>query len=113
MSILFNPVIAILVNTSTGRYHPIVYQEAPLPGPPSGDKPLRHKSFGHHTSGFATREEAVADAETKAKQVVENGLWPSCALALDPEQDVPWDGQAMPADVAFFAIEGNAARRLM
>lgn len=113
MSIIFNPVIALLVNTSTKRYHPIIYQESALPGPSYASKPIRHRSLGHDTNGFATREEAVASAQDKAKLIVEKGMWSSCALSLDPASDLPWDGQDVPADVAFFEIKGTAARRLL
>ena len=98
---LMNPIVALLHNLKLNRWHTIVYEERPLPGPDSPDKPVRHKSFGHHTEGFTTREAAVADANEMAKKIVTEGLWSSCKLALG--EDMPWDGEDIPADVAFFA----------
>lgn len=107
-----NPVVALVANTSTNRWHPIYYREAPLPGPASDSKPMRHKSGGHHTEGFATRAEAAASARDLATKIVSTGCWTSCAVCLEPEYDIPWDGQDIPADVAFFAIDGTTAKRL-
>jgi hypothetical protein len=57
---LLNPIIAMLHNEKTDRWHPIVFVEAPLPGP---NPPVtRHRSKMHHTTGFETRAEAEANA---------------------------------------------------
>lgn len=94
---LFNPLIAILHNEKLDRWHPILFQEAPLPGPPSRNKPIRHKSAGHHTEGFATREEAVAHAKAAP------GRDPSVAnMILAVDEDLPWDGEGIPAGVNIF-----------
>ena len=37
---LFNPIFAMLRNTKTNRFHPILFKESPLPGPPAADKPM-------------------------------------------------------------------------
>ncbi len=54
--ILFKPIIANLHNMKTGRYHPILFHEVPLPGPPNNGKPERHKSKGHHIGRVAVAE---------------------------------------------------------
>jgi hypothetical protein len=99
--VLWNPIVAMLRNVRANRWHPIVYYESPLPGPADTDKPVRHKSKGHHTEGFATREEAVASAkqlaEVVAKECSDTG---KCRLAL--EEDIPWGGDGIPANMAFF-----------
>ncbi len=92
---MFNPIIAILHNTALNRWHPIVFDERPLPGPDSPDKPVRHKSQGHHTEGFETREAALESINGPLKEHIPNA---KCAL----EKDFEWDGQDTPAMVVFF-----------
>lgn len=104
---IVNPIVAMIFNTKLNRWHPVIFREAPLPGPDSLDKPVRHKSQGHHTAGFEKREDAVAEANNFAKQIVEHGMWSGCKTCLEPEQDVPWDGEDIPADVAFFVQDGD------
>ena len=112
---ILNPVAAILHNTATNRWHPIFYREVPLPGPDTPGKPVRHKSIGHHTDGFATRQEAVTSAEGTAKLIVDKGQAPSVGLTLTEDQDGEWDGTSIPADVAFFQIDAQThiARRIL
>lgn len=88
---IINGTFAMLKNTATGRFHPIVFQEHPMPG--NSDAPVRCKSFGHHTSGFESREDAVADAR---KTAGEAGI-----TRLQLDDDIQWDGQDMPAMVGF------------
>jgi hypothetical protein len=90
-----NPIVAMLVNEATGRFHPILFYESPLPGNP--ENLVRHKSKGHHTAGFDTRDEAVAEARELAERQ-------GARMALS--QDLPWDGEDIPAMVAFF-VEGR------
>lgn len=92
---LLNPIIGMLHNTKAERWHPIIFSESPLPGPYSEDKPVRHKSCGHHTVGFATRAEAMANIMNE--MVVK---LPEAKLAL--EKDFVWDGEDVPALVVFF-----------
>ncbi len=92
---LFNPVLAMLFNTALKRWHPILFVEAPLPGPPSADKPVRHRSRGHHTVGFATRYGALVNAVTSGRNPEVNARF-----AMD--EDMLWDGQGVPASVVFF-----------
>ncbi len=99
---LFNPIIAILYNEKTNRWHPILFKESPLPGSFSEEKPIRHKSHGHHTTGFDTREEALLDIET-SKDITVN--CPNIKKCIS--EDISWDGESMPVIVAFFNKEGT------
>lgn len=97
---MFNPVIAMLHNTKDQRWHPVVFVESPLPGPPSDDKPVRHKSKMHHTTGFPTREEAVVNVrESLAAQVREHAIGD---VRFHLDGDIEWDGEGIPAMVDFF-----------
>jgi hypothetical protein len=87
--------VAMLVNQTTKRWHPILFDISPLPGPPSKDKPERVKSVGHHTEGFENREDAVASA----KEVAEK----TNSLRVQIEEDIPWDGKGRPAMVGFIS----------
>ncbi len=84
----------ILINTATGRFHPISFREAPFPGgqqPPGG---RRHKSIGHHTEGFATMADAEAWIAANPDRIEATGrTW-------------QWDGKDVPAMVEFFGVRG-------
>lgn len=99
---LLNPIVAMLFNQKTNKWHPILFEERPLPGPITKDTPVRHKSFGHHTIGFETREAALHNIETD--ESIKNQC-PTIKKCLD--EDIPWDGNEMPAMVCFFNEEGN------
>lgn len=89
---LINPIMAMLENTATRRYHPMVFRESPLPGGVSSV--VRHLSSGHHTEGFDTREEALLHCTEKQAAL------PTIRFAL--LRDFQWDGVDIPAQVAFF-----------
>ena len=112
MDILFlNPIIALLHNTKLNRWHPILYLEDPLPGPPSADKPTRHKSKFHHTEGLETREAGLAKAEELIKRMIEQGYTTSVKRCLDG--DMEWDGEDVPASMAFFIETDGVIRRAL
>src|SRR4051812_35611179 len=91
MSVIFiDPIVAMLHNQKTDRWHPILFVGSPLPG---GDGPMRHKSKGHHTAGFDTREQADVGANELKDQVIG-------ARMVDTVFE--WDGEDMPAMVEFF-----------
>lgn len=94
-----NPIVANLHNVQTNRFHPILFIESPLPGPPSDDKPIRHKSKGHHTEGFETREEAIAHCQELIPQLIPDSIGEP-RLCID--KDFPWDGDDIPAMVVVF-----------
>lgn len=89
-----NPLIGMLHNTATNRYHPIYFFESPLPG---GGGPIRYKSKGHHTTGYATREEALVDIPKLNEELTK--LYGPVKQLL--ETDFIWDGTGIPAIVHF------------
>lgn len=96
--LLIDPVIAMLHNCRESTWHPILFELKPLPG---ADGPARHKSKGHHTNGFSTRDAALAAAKDLASHLE------GARLFLD--QDIEWDGVLMPALVMFFPPPGQTA----
>jgi len=102
----FNPIIAILHNQKTNAWHPILFTESPLPGPPSADKPIRHKSKMHHTTGFPERNKAVDYSRAELAQHV-----PGAKFAL--KGDIEWDGEDTPALVLFFGEVDGELRPLL
>lgn len=102
--VCFNPVILILFNESTERWHPILYWECPPPSANLGDC-LRWKSKGHHTSGFPTKEEAISGDEgvldlcRRQKDALVGG-----SVYYDTEIELAWDGADIPSDVARFEL---------
>lgn len=96
---MFNLIWAMLHNTTTDRWHPILFYESPLPGPPQPGKPIRHRSKGHHTEGLDTREEALASIEADTLKLAENyGPVRKCV-----DKAFEWDGNDLPAMVVYFA----------
>lgn len=73
----------ILINKKTRRFHPIVFRPAPRPSESFGE-PCRHKSIGHHTEGFDTREEANAEIESQPSWNQTGCVW-------------EWSGEDIPA----------------
>lgn len=98
----FNPVILMLHNTHTGRYHPILYWECPPHGAELGDH-LRWKSKGHHTNGFQNRAEAVEELLNIARQQNRDKVGGDVYYYY--ESDVVWDGEDIPADVCLFNLQ--------
>jgi len=99
---ILNPIVAILHNTKTNRYHPVFFAESPLPGPHYDGKPIRHKSKMHHTTGLDTREEALVyiDSSPTIKEHM-----PNLKKCLDT--DIEWDGEGIPAMSYIFNDEGT------
>ena len=85
-------VILIYHNINEGTFHPVFYEESPLPGPLQdiGDVSMvRLKSNMHHTEGFATLEAAQENVRTDLRIKI---LLPDDNIAI--EQAIPWDGMA-------------------
>jgi hypothetical protein len=80
----------LLLNRSNGRFHPIVFRPYPMPGgiEASRGTERRYKSWHHHTEGFATKDEAIADIKTHG------WVW--------TEQEWEWNGDGIPALTGFF-----------
>jgi hypothetical protein len=75
----------ILLNTATGRYHPIIFRPAPMPGGAIASMSAqRYRSAGHHTTGFATLAEAEA-------YITEHPEWTATGATWE------WDGEGAPA----------------
>jgi hypothetical protein len=49
--------ITVTQNTTTGRFHPFVWRQAPTPSD-DGTGLVRYRSKMHHTEGFTTHGEA-------------------------------------------------------
>lgn len=92
----------ILYNTKLERYHPIWFRPAPMPSGADIDyQMLRHRSFGHHTDGFATLEAAqssVTDvcAKSEGEHHDSGAVW-------------AWDGEGIPAMTQWYTNPWKAA----
>lgn len=90
----------ILFNTATRRYHPMLFRDSPLPGPPYDGKPRRLRSIGHHTEGFDNRE--------AAELFILND--PACDGAVfEVDHLIEWDGEGVPASVCFL-VDGRVTQ---
>lgn len=90
-----NALIMMLFNSAAKTWHPIYYLENPFPGPIEDQTIVRYKSKGHHTAGFALRDEAVASANNLLKQLKEQHNLP----IIEIESDLDWEGENIPADI--------------
>jgi len=82
--------VGILKNTTTNRFHPLVFRPAPMASQADAESDaLRHKSQGHHTEGFDTLELAQAWIKQHPHYVDCNVVW-------------GWDGEGTPAKVEWF-----------
>ena len=86
---LFNPLAGMIHDTHTGRFHPVILKESPLPGPPSPDKPVRFRSHGHHTTGFGSRDDAIASIRDEMAPKLKNLRY--LAVLGNPAKDMIWD----------------------
>lgn len=94
-------IIAMLHNQALNRFHPILFRPAPFPGGHQPGSAERYRSSGHHTEGFATRDEALQHTETDLVPKV-----PGARLALGG--DIVWDGQDVPAlNLIFGEVDGQ------
>lgn len=91
--------IMMLLNTKENTFHPIMYMESLFAGgfdAQINKGVIRYKSKGHHTIGFADRQEALNYIETeliaKLKEMGYN-------VNLELEGDLEWDGLDIPADI--------------
>ena len=87
--------VKLLQNVPNKTYHPIFYRLSPLPG--NTNTILRFKSIGHHTEGFKSRDEALADivSENNNLRFKQMGWKP----LFKTDDDVLWDGEGVPTDV--------------
>lgn len=73
-------VITIWHDMTSGRYHAVLFNESPLPGPVGEAKDtmlIRLKSKMHHTGGAETFEEALDHLEDLAEKIKlpEENVW--------------------------------------
>jgi hypothetical protein len=85
----------MLLNTATGRYHPIIFQPSPLPGGARIQGASRYRSTGHHTEGFDTIEAAWDSVKKDGRLRAVERVW-------------EWDGASIPAMTEFFGDEEGA-----
>lgn len=77
---------ALLKNTRTGRFHPMPFRPSPRPSDDAEPgKVCRHRSIGHHTDGFASKDAALAFIQAEG--------W-------TPTVVYEWDGTGIPATTA-------------
>jgi hypothetical protein len=89
---VMGPLDAIFIyrHVGTGRFHPIFFEEHPLPGPikdPEEMDFVRLKSKMHHAFGFETLEAARDSVVDLRKRIL---IEDECVF-LDPPVD--WDGE--------------------
>jgi len=105
---LIEPIVGLIHDVTHNRWHPVYFREYPLPGP-EGHQAHRYKSGGHHTEGFETRELGLAGARDLAEKLKDHSVG---LPRLSLEADFPWNGNDVPAIVAFFKLDGTTATPL-
>jgi hypothetical protein len=93
-------IYSLLKNTATGRFHPILFRPAPMPG--YADEKMsaqRYRSLGHHTDGFDTEEKANEHIGSSCRE----HAYKSSGICFE------WDGASIPAMVGWFSEEKPAA----
>lgn len=88
--------LMMLFNTTTKKYHPILYFESPLPSYIEGDEhsSIRFKSAGHRTKGLKSREAALESIDIEiVARMTERSYYE------DLDGDLQWDGSDVPADI--------------
>lgn len=105
--VCYNPIVLLLQNNKTKRWHPIIYWECPLPSEKIGEGYLRRwKSKSHHTEGFKTKDEAINSSEggvinvcKRMVTILEGGN-----IYYDIKRFKKWDDKGIPASVMFFNL---------
>lgn len=83
-------VILIYHNIGAGTFHPVFYEEHPMPGrvlDVKDEAVIRLKSKIHHTVGFGTLEEAQDNVRAEMRSQI---TLPDTNIAI--ERALPWDG---------------------
>jgi hypothetical protein len=100
-------VIAVMRQATTGRWISVLLAENCLPGSISNGNPGSYCPLGCHSSGFTTREEALAHAERMAKEAVAEEVFVVCKVVAPLNSE--WDGvSALPAE---WLTNGNVEER--
>ncbi len=98
--LLLEPVVLLLKNTKTDKYHPIVYQLSPPPHSEKSESPKRWKSKGHTTDGFELNE--AKETANKYLKALHNGG--SNPIHYSFDNIAEWNGEDVPASVCFFNV---------
>ncbi len=91
--------VMMLFNIAKQTFHPIFYLENPFPGNP--DSLTRYKSKMHHTTGFATRDEAIKSINEELLPKVKSTFPLYNDIVLELKSELQWDGIELPADIQF------------
>ena len=100
------PVISVIHNTKTDRYHPIFFIEAEAPkwavavGLAEGAR--GHKSIGYYNEGFATLEAAVDALPELLAEIVSRGE--VGVPDINTRETFSWDGDGNPTVFTFFGV---------
>lgn len=87
----------MLINRKTNTYHPIYYMEHPFIAFEANENVIRFKSKGHHTTGFATRQEALDSIEEQLRVPLRK-MGYAIREELEEERLLEWDGEDIPID---------------
>mgnify|MGYP007047102703 CR=1 FL=1 len=94
--------IVLLHNAETDRYHPCYYYQSPLPSSGGTEGPVRYRSKGHHTEGFATEAEGWEGCKELRQGIIDSPLMDTgkddCEVEL--EEDIhraSWSPGEVPA----------------
>lgn len=93
--------VTICQNLVTGRYHPFVWYEAPLPSDDGTEPVVRFRSKFHHTVGFETLDAARAAVDREVVPYVELAYDCVVECRLDPVMPDRWGVGEIPASVVF------------
>lgn len=102
--------ITIRHNLATGRYHPFVWYEAPLPSDDGSGSVVRFRSKMNHTEGFADLATAREEVEKNIapKLMAAYGCVVECRL--DPVMPDRWESGQVPASIEFMRRIDRSAK---
>lgn len=95
MMIIDSPIMYILKNEDTSRFHPIALKKVPMMGIQLESDPDRWKSIGHHTKGLDTLQEAKDSVLESCKDLHASDTVIG-DVRYDIETIIQWDGLDMP-----------------
>jgi hypothetical protein len=94
--------ITVVRNRRTGRYHPFLWVESPLPSDDHTPRTVvRYKCKMHHTTGFETFEDAKFSATEDLPGQVVLAYGRSARLEVDVASEDEWGPDETPARVIF------------
>ena len=95
-------IITVTKNLATGRFHPFLWAEAPLPSDDHTPmEVVRYKSKMHHTTGFATLEDALSSATEDLPGRVVLAYGRGAEVRVDTIDEDSWNDGEIPARVMF------------